>query len=476
MKENFKIIGEWFLPNQKNRIHGTLNYEKNGKTTLELYGSLTSDNIPELETHEIILGISSKNKELTLSGCYMTNYESATFVRGKEGAKSSVTYLISYIFIGIHVSRNDELIFDNISSEIFNLYQWLGISGFKKNELYSKKIKNNEYCIEYKLPESIEFEIDKTYSGKFSFSVNYLGFSNHHGNQQISQQVQFQICSKNEINFLELIKKVNRFKNFLLLALYRNTSILSLKLKGESHKEILADGRQFKKRIELFFSTFHSENYDRPISFREMIFSYQDIDYKFPELIKNWYSNYDLLEPAFNLLFEQFYQVSKFNENSFLNLAQSAETFHARIHNHTKIPREKYKIMKKEILKTTDYKYHKWLNEQFNFGNNLNLHLRLKEITEKYSNDVIDEIISDKDEFIFQVKHSRNYYTHYSNSSKRNALKESDLNYLSEKLKLLLVCAFLMESGFKKKELSTLLDNVKWILFNHLANWSKKNE
>ena len=83
------------------------------------------------------------------------------------------------------------------------------------------------------------------------------------------------------------------------------------------------------------------------------------------------------------------YTKNRFNENTFLNLAQSAETFHARIHNHTKIPKEEYKIMKEEILKLTPSKYHKWLKDQFNFGNNLNLHSRLEELTKKYTNEIL---------------------------------------------------------------------------------------
>jgi hypothetical protein len=127
--------------------------------------------------------------------------------------------------------------------------------------------------------------------------------------------------------------------------------------------------------------------------------------------------------------------------------------------------------MKEEILKLTPSKYHKWLKDQFNFGNNLNLHLRLKELTDKYNNDILDKIIPDKDVFVKQVKHSRNYYTHYSASSKKNALKGGELFYLSERLKILLVCAFLIEIGFDKELISRNLDNVKWRLFNHLANW-----
>jgi len=42
---------------------------------------------------------------------------------------------------------------------------------------------------------------------------------------------------------------------------------------------------------------------------------------------------------------------------------------------------------------------------------------------------------------------------------------------LLERLKILLVCAFLTEIGLNKDKLTPLLDNIKWKLFGHLANW-----
>ena len=201
-----------------------------------------------------------------------------------------------------------------------------------------------------------------------------------------------------------------------------------------------------------------------------MIFDYQRIQNEFPHIIKNWYSKYELLEPAFNLVFEQFYIGNKFTVNTFLNLAQSAETFHSRLNNYTKIPRDLYKKMKKDIISVVPIEYHSWLNEQFNFGNNLNLHSRLTEIINKYSNPILDKILGNKEQFVLDVKHSRNYYTHYSTNSKKNALKGEKLFRLSEKLKILLVCSYLVEIGINKEKLSDLLDKIKGPLFNHLLN------
>ncbi len=66
--------------------------------------------------------------------------------------------------------------------------------------------------------------------------------------------------------------------------------------------------------------------------------------------------------------------------------------------------------MKEDILNAVQTEeYQQWLNDQFKFGNNLNLHQRLTELTEKYSNKILDNIIGDKGKFVLNVKNSRNY-------------------------------------------------------------------
>jgi len=478
MDNNSKIIGEWFLPSNPNeRVHGTLYINRNERLSLELYGSLTSDNLfPELVDQEIILGLSSKSKQVTLYKCHMTKSGGATLVQGQESGKPSTIYTIVYILIGLHVNSPDELMFDHISAEIFNLDEWVSKSGFINLRPDFEKIKRHEINVEYKLPESIDFEIDKQSSGKFNFVANQPTLSRYQKNVSITQRVQFQVNTKDEKNIKDLLSYMFSFQNFLILALYRSTYPLSIILRGERYKEKLPDVKPYRKSIELFISTSNFKENEKPQFDFEMLFSYRLIREKFPQIIKNWFAKYELLKPAFNLLFEQFYNGNRFNENTFLNLAQSAETFHARIHNHTKIPEKEYKTMKEEILNLVPSKYHSWLKDLFNFGNNLNLHSRLTELVEKYSNDILDKIIPDKKMFVKQVKYSRNYYTHYSSDGKKNALKGGDLFYLSERLKILLVCAFLIEVGFDKKLLSKCLENVKWIKFNHLADWKVDNK
>lgn len=474
MTESFKITGEWFIPtNTENRIPGILLFDPNEGTELELFGSLSGDKFfPEFINQEIILGITSNREQITLFSCKMMQFKSATKIVEKESVKTSATYYIEYILKGLHAQSSKELIFDKISSELFNLGEWIGISGFDQiNNFFQDTTKKDIISIEYKLPENIEFQINDNTKGKFIFRAKHSDPVRYKKAVTISQSVEFQVISNNEKSMNELLKDLFTFQGFLSLALYKSTYPLSITLSGEKHKRDCGNGKFYRKAIELNLSFRNFKSNEKPKSDEEMIFSYLEIKSDFSSIINNWYSKYELFEPAFDLVLDQFYNGNSFSVNTFLNLAQSAETFHARVHNHTKIPRDQYKKMKEDILKVSHNEYHTWLNEQFNFGNNLNLHSRLKELAEKYSNSILDRILGEKSQFVLDVKNSRNYYTHYSKEGQKKALKDAELFYLSEKLKILLVCSFLIEVGFDKDKLSKSLDSVKWRYFNHLANW-----
>lgn len=473
MSSNIEIKGEWFLPSKKTRrVFGTLYYNSDERNSLELIGSLDEGSLfPEFIDHDFILGLSKDSELITLHKCAMTKFEGSKIIKGQESGLPRVIYMINYILIGSHIENIESLKFNRISAEIFNLDEWIDISGFRHEPFNIDKRRNNEFTVDYKLPEKIEFQIDKDLIGRFNFVANLPGWSIFQKSINISQRVEFQVESHKEKSLTELLESVFRFQNFLILAFYKSTFHTSIYLTGERHKKDRGDGGKVNKKIELHFSNPYRNVSPKPIFNIEMLFDYNRIKDEFPEIIKNYYAKHDLLKPAFNLLFEQFYNGNRFSENTFLNLAQAAETFHARMHDQTKIPKEDYKKMKEEILKVSSKKYHTWLNDQFCFGNSLNLHTRLSELISKYSNEITDKIITDRELFIKQVKHSRNYYTHYSEKRKNNVLEGHELFLLSEKLKILLVCAILMEIGFTKEKLTKLLDNIKWRNFNHIADW-----
>ncbi len=163
MTERFKITGEWFIPtNTENRITGILLFDPNEGTELELFGSLLKDKfLPEFINQEIILGITSNGEQITLYRCTMTKFEGGSIFAKEESGKPSTTYSVEYLLKGLHVQDSTELVFNQISSNLFNLGEWIGISGFDQiNNFFIDSTKKDITKIEYKLPENIEFQIN----------------------------------------------------------------------------------------------------------------------------------------------------------------------------------------------------------------------------------------------------------------------------------------------------------------------------
>jgi len=457
MKDNFQYKGQWFLPAAKDkRVTGILTYDTDQGSSLELFGSFDDEFafLPKMRNEDIIQGITNDSKQITLYKCFVTKSGGAKLIVGEESGQPTTVFTVNFIFEGVHADTPQELKFQKLVSEIHNLDEWVGISGFNPSSGDTiESWKTFELDVHYKLPEPIKFAINDQLEGQFNFVVNHPGWSRYQKEVALKQRVEIILTTQSELSAEAFLKYLFSFQNFLILALYNRTYPTSITFYSDQFTIDYGDGNLKRKKINLYFPISNRSKSDKLKLDFDMLFCYGHIKEEFQTIITNWFQKYDLLEPAFNLLFEQFYNNERFSENTFLNLAQAAETFHARTDNHTRMPKNEFNKMKEEILASVSEKYHEWLKDQFNFGNNLNLHSRLTEIVDKYSIGILDKIIGDKELFVKQVKWSRNYYTHYSSSGEKQALKGIDLFYLSEKLKILLVCSFLVEVGFERDKL-----------------------
>jgi hypothetical protein len=469
MIQNFKYKGFWYLPSAKeNVIDGVLIYDPNNDCTLELSGcfEINANYFTKFKNEGIILGKTTDNRLISLYKCHIIKVSGLSFDKDEKNEKPYSIYSVKFVIEGLHFNSINEVKFNKVKSQIFNLDEWIGISGFKTKNINPEIKNNSEITLHYKLPEHINFEINDQYDGQFSFDFDMPFLINFEKKVTIDQKIELIISSKAEQTIEDLLKYLYRFHNFLIIALYNKTYPTQIKLIKSNR---IANIPNEIAEIELFFSISNFKIDEKPKSTLNMLFNYDIIKEIFPKLIKNWYDKYNILEPAFNLLIDQFYNEDRFTENAFLNLAQSAETFHSRLKkNQTRMPKKEYDLMKKEIFSIVPDKFHEWLNDQFKFGNSLYLHNRLMDILITCSNKQLDQIVGDKELFVKQVKWSRNYYTHYSNDLKKNALKGKELYLITEKLKLVLVCAFLTELEVPKELLSKILNQNYYRLFNHI--------
>jgi hypothetical protein len=458
MRENFTLKGNWFLPDRSEiMVVGALTFEFDKGTKLELLGSLSDTSSKTIET-DIILGLTTDGKQITLYKCY----ESSRTI-SLPGQLTSI-WTIIFTIEGGHFATKEDLTFHSIATSFHNLNEWLAISGFKTSPPDYVKHKSK---ISYTLPKPINFDINNDVSGQFNFEFKppSIGF-----NYEISlkQRARYIVITKEkELGIEQLLDYMSNFQNFLTLGTYEASFPLEIKLKSKVVTEEI-NGKNYPINYNLFYNVSLSPYSNRPKILWEFMFNYRDIKRNYKKIIKKWYHNYNEIEPVLNLLMETFYQRGNFNANKFLNMAQALETFHRRRRKNNVLTEKQHKKRITEINKSIPKRYRDFINEKLLHSNEPSLHMRLDMLFQEFNTKTFSKIVSDKDKFIKQTKDSRNYYTHYDVKMEKKALKRADLFYLTERLKVILVSAVLRETGFSYDLIENLLERNEYKYFNHI--------
>jgi len=209
-QDTFSIEGHWWFPtNQERAVPGILYYSPTG-IKLHLMGALTDMNTFNNQVeYEMILGMSTDGKPITLHKCYGTNFHS-TNIRF-----STTEYSILYVFVGRHFSTRDDIRFKKIHLHLIHFDEWMRRSGFQMNIPQNPA---GTFGISYTPPEMIEFELNE----QFSLSI-FFGFSHHiehvgEKEQGIKQRIVLTIESSEETSFFEFQKISSDICKFLSLA------------------------------------------------------------------------------------------------------------------------------------------------------------------------------------------------------------------------------------------------------------------
>ena len=84
------------------------------------------------------------------------------------------------------------------------------------------------------------------------------------------------------------------------------------------------------------------------------------------------------------------------------------------------------------------------------------MRIRLKELLSELPESLKQKLFTNEDKFITNVKDSRNYYTHYSLHLAAKALKDGELFYATEKLKVILIALLLKEIGILNEKFENM--------------------
>lgn len=458
--------GLWFLPhNEERKVPGILTFDPvNNLHALELIGSFCD--ISEHNAEEIILGITYRGDKITLHQCQFSSStgiprdgNDRRHIFREENQPCTLNFRVKYMLKGIHVSNIENLTFNSIYVSIYNLHEWVGISGISVDS----EIPNVEEVITFTKPKPIIVVIDEYLELEIKFHSNFPQYGRAIKEQTLKQYTTLGLHSKKKQTIEDLLYDVKKFQNFLSASTQSQTRIEAAEIYSDRHRN------KYDIRINIDLYTIISPNlkFDKPKEDWRMIFTYRDIEDKFQLIIGNWFRNYERFEAPFNLVFGQFYVSEYYLEIMFLNVAQAAESFHSKLKIVEDQERTTQDIEFKRkvdiVLSSVPEDLKNWVASKF--SNPLHFDTRIKYLINEFSNDHINKMIGDKDKFIKSIVKTRNYLTHYNSKDKKAACSGLELVLLMKRLRLLLIISFLVNSGMDKKLLEKLIKEKNYMMF-----------
>ena len=449
MIEEFEYKGIWWLPHKpKEQISGTLKFTPDEGAVLDLIGSFKDiTGMNKMLEPEIILGISSDGKNITLHKCFETK-SNLSF----PGLSTSSFYA-KIAFAGAHFQKPEDVKFKSLSVHYLYLDEWVNVSGFDIQHLFDEK----EVVIRYKLPEPIQAAIDDY---KILLDVRATGPTHSIVQKEasIKQRTYIRVEPSGEKSFDEYLDIMVHIQNFLSLGVMSPVYPLVVEGITEVNKEMI-NNKAYNPPVKIYYRLSDIPKAPETLLPFNMLFTFKDISDRFEVFLKNWFEKKDLLEPVYDLHFGTLYNPRMYLEHRFLSLIQAIESFHQRIHGGEYLSVKEYKPVYDALVRTIpdwvkkDFKAS--LESKLKYGNEFSLRKRLKEIFVKYQ-EVLNKFIENRDAFIEKVVNTRNYQTHHDEDLRKCAASGMELYDVSQKLKTLLEICLLTELGFSSEEIKAL--------------------
>lgn len=476
MIDKFEHKGLWFLPsNTERKIHGILKYDyQNNINVLELIGSFYDFASEKSGKENIILGITTDDVDITLVDCRFSSSsgiprnDSSKFKNRRESALATLNFNVTSILKGEHIFKQENLKFQKGYAKIFNLDEWVGVSGFEEDFDYTESTKT----ILYKTLEPINVKINDDVDMEIKFVTNNPIPSGFTKELTLSQYTILSFHSEKYFTLEEFMSLLRKFNRFLTTSLQNPVRIESIELYSDQFCKVIFEDYKDTKCINLYQIINSELKFEKRKQESEMLFTYDDIKNDFEKIIKKWFSNYEKFEASFNLVLSQFYISQYYLESLFINIANAAESFHARLDLKDDIPKtqqdREHNDKLERVIICAPEELQNWVKSKISIKPPYYFDTRLRYLLREFSNSELNNMIGDHETFINKIKNSRDYYTHYNSRGKTKAAEGQELIDLYLRLRLLIICGFLMETGFEKTLLEKLIKEKTYNMFREL--------
>jgi hypothetical protein len=329
--EPFQHDGVWWDPrNLSQRSVGTLRFDRRDGIGLTLTLPVEKPVLlPKLREHDILFGLTSAGKAITLLRCFELSSRGQLF---GAAAPRTVEIHANALIVGFHVHVADPLL-ASVSVSFRNMGDWWGRSGLE----WDTSVKQPDLAVRYTSSEPLILHDD----GTLRFSVK-SGVAGSVGNRRatLREETRFEIHASTPTPLSEFQRQVRVCGDFL--------SIACLALCDTDELELsLPAGEDARGERGTFHAVPVYRGQEKRSSIAHMLFRFGDIEERVTELFQSWLSHAEELYDPRALYFAGAYG-GGFIEGKLLSLTQAVEAFHRRFRQGLYIDKKQFRA---EVLK-----------------------------------------------------------------------------------------------------------------------------
>ena len=269
---------------------------------------------------------------ITLYDCRKRKDSISWRVKSDEPEKSwsytTAKYSANLIFIGAHFTYPDEMQFHKARVQYTYLPDWVRRHGFKEKARASRC---DTYELKYQYPPAVEAVTSK---GKISVQYDFHPHYDLLKGGSFRQSKWMQVELPDALTLEEWQRQyIYPLQNFIILATRIPNWVTELFVYSNQKTDTVTNAEGVRKKvipipIQVVFSQYlHESREDNLLTPDKIIFTLQDIETNFDDIIGTWLkiSDFDNLGDVCNLFFSVFYSQHLYQELEFLSTVFAAE-------------------------------------------------------------------------------------------------------------------------------------------------------
>jgi hypothetical protein len=437
----------WQPENPAAKLPGFLRISFEGQVTLELLG-VFGDPLEALRQPNTgskrIIGVIESGEPVTLDECVYTNTTVSFGGMSRSVLRSGIA------FIGVAYDADEQPSFSRFRFTAEGFDEWLGISGLRVEHDFDRKTARIDFepPAEVRLPSIGDLDV------AFDFGWS-IPFGRKITEAKITQQAYITLATAKPQPIDYFIHAAFKFNNLLSFAVDDTLSITSVTVFSPTIVRNVSGGEVREVPIKAFYRSLPLTETAKKIERSNMLFRYDQVAADFGNMLHNWFRNYEVCEPAFNLYFASRSGAHRFLDGRFLSLTQGIETLHRRTSVHTALPETEFQSLIEVVLEACPEDRRQWLAKKLLYANEPSLKHRLIGLLEPFKNHFGDKKACKS--FVRKVVDTRNFLTHYDNRLESQAAKGQQLWVLCQKLEALFQLSLMRMMGLSSNSIDDFM-------------------